>query len=153
MRYQIAAVGKIKHKHLIAGLEYYQKLIKPFAKIEITEVREAGTKTAAKTQELESKSLLKAAKQSYIICLDEKGKSFGSRELADEVSRLESRSVSRISFLIGGAEGHSKDLKEKADLILSLSKLTLNHEMVRLILLEQIYRIETIRAKHPYHRA
>ena len=152
MRYQIIAIGKIKHKYLISGLEYYQKLIKPFAKIEIIELKEAKAKSRAEVQALESKSLLKAAKQSYIIGLDETGKQFSSLELAGKISKLESSSISRVSFLVGGAEGHSKELKEKANLLLSLSDLTFNHEMVRLIVLEQIYRLETIRAKHPYHR-
>lgn len=152
MRYQIIAIGKIKHKYLVGGLQYYQKLIKAFAKIEIIELKEAKAKTRAEVQALESKALLKAAKQSFIICLDETGKQFKSLALAKEISKLESSSISRVSFLIAGAEGHSKELKAKANLLLSLSELTFNHEMVRLILLEQIFRLEAIRAGHPYHR-
>ncbi len=151
MRYKIIAIGKIKEKYLKTGIENYLKRIKAFGKIEILELKEAKAKTRAEVQVLESTALLKAAK-GYTIVLDEIGKQFGSKELADKITQLENSSISQVSFLIAGAEGHSKELKEKANLLLSLSKLTFAHEMVRLIMLEQIYRIEAIRSGHPYHR-
>ena len=71
---------------------------------------------------------------------------------AARIGELEVRSVGQVSFLLGGAGGHSRALKNRADELWSLSKLTLPHELARLVLLEQLYRAETIRAGHPYHR-
>lgn len=152
MRYKIIAIGKLKEKYLRTGIENYLKRINTFGKLEIIELKEAKAKTRAEVQILESQALLKTAKGSYIITLDEVGQQFSSKELSNKITKLENSSISQVSFLIGGAEGHSKELKEKANLLFSLSKLTFAHEMVRLILLEQIYRIETIRSGHPYHR-
>lgn len=152
MRYKIIAIGKIKEKYLKTGIENYLKRINTYGKLEIIELKEVKAKTRAAVQLLESTALLKAAKGSYIIALDEIGQQLGSKELSSKMTKLENSSISQVSFLIGGAEGHSKELKEKANLLLSLSKLTFAHEMVRLVLLEQIYRIETIRSGHPYHR-
>ena len=153
MRYKIISIGKIKDKYLKTGIEQYLKRIKNYGKIDIIELKEAKAKTRLEVQRIESNALIKEARGSYIIALDESGQEYSSVSLSSKITSLENSSISQVSFLIGGAEGHSKELKEKADLLLSLSKMTFAHEMVRLILLEQIYRIETIRAGHPYHRS
>jgi len=153
MRYKIISIGKIKDKYLKTGIEQYLKRIKNYGKIDIIELKEAKAKTRLEVQRIESNALIKEAQGSYIIALDESGQEYSSVSLSSKITSLENSSISQVSFLIGGAEGHSKELKEKADLLLSLSKMTFAHEMVRLILLEQIYRIETIRAGHPYHRS
>lgn len=152
MRYKIISIGKIKEKYLKAGIEKYLKRIKNYGKIEIIELKEAKAKTRTEVQRIESLALLTEARNSYIVALDEIGQQYSSLELSKKITNLENSSISQVSFLIGGAEGHSPELKKKANLLLSLSKLTFAHEMVRLILLEQIYRIETIRSGHPYHR-
>ncbi|HHO56521.1 MAG TPA: 23S rRNA (pseudouridine(1915)-N(3))-methyltransferase RlmH [Trueperaceae bacterium] len=152
MRYKIISIGKIKEKYLKAGIEKYLKRIKNYGKIEIIELKEAKAKTRTEVQRIESLALLTEARNSYIVALDEIGQRYSSLELSKKITNLENSSISQVSFLIGGAEGHSPELKKKANLLLSLSKLTFAHEMVRLILLEQIYRIETIRSGHPYHR-
>ncbi len=152
MRYKIISIGKIKEKYLKAGIEKYLKRIKNYGKIEIIELKEAKAKTRTEVQGIESLALLTEARNSYIVALDEIGQQYSSLELSKKITNLENSSISQVSFLIGGAEGHSPELKKKANLLLSLSKLTFAHEMVRLILLEQIYRIETIRSGHPYHR-
>ena len=73
-------------------------------------------------------------------------------QLAAHITALETRSISQVSLLIGGAEGHSDTLKQRVDESWRLSTFTMPHELARVVLLEQLYRIETIRAGHPYHR-
>lgn len=87
-----------------------------------------------------------------VIALDERGSIPASRELAAKIQAFAERAVPRLSFVIGGDEGLDPSLREEADEVLSLSRLTFTHEMARAILLEQLFRAETIRAGHPYHR-
>jgi 23S rRNA (pseudouridine1915-N3)-methyltransferase len=75
-----------------------------------------------------------------------------SKQVAEMIGKLETQSISTLSLLLGGAEGHSENLKKQAKELWSLSPLTLPHDLARLVLLEQLYRAETIRAGHPYHR-
>ena len=92
------------------------------------------------------------ASSGHLIALDERGKERRSAELAERVTMLENQSVGQISLLIGGAEGLSDEVRGAVSESWSLSKLTLPHELARLVLLEQLYRLETIRSGHPYHR-
>ncbi len=87
-----------------------------------------------------------------IIVLDERGQNLKSTELAKIIENWQINGTSEICFLIGGADGHLQSTRDKADLILSFGKLTLPHMLMRAVLAEQIYRIQTIIAKHPYHR-
>ncbi len=87
-----------------------------------------------------------------VIALDERGINLKSTELAQIISDWQTSGISEICFLIGGADGHLQSTRDKADLILSFGKLTLPHMLMRAVLSEQIYRIQTILAGHPYHR-
>lgn len=90
--------------------------------------------------------------KSKIIVLDEKGSNISSKELAQTILNWQATGSSEICFLIGGADGHLPSVRQKADLLLSFGKLTLPHMLIRAVLAEQIYRIQTIIAGHPYHR-
>ena len=151
MRYHLVTVGQLSRGFYAEGCAFYAKRLERFAKLEQTHLKEARAKDPNRVKELESTALLNAA-SGHLIILDEKGKTHTSRKLAERISDLELRGVSSVSLLLGGAEGHSDTLKAKADEAWSLSKLTLPHELARLVLLEQLYRAETIRAGHPYHR-
>lgn len=122
------------------------------APAEVIEVKDGKDRDSDKRNVAESNSLLQQA-DGKVVVLDERGKNFGSEELAAIVSGWETEGVSRVSLLIGGANGHGPQLREHAGTMWSLSGLTLPHELARLVLLEQLYRIETIRSGHPYHRA
>lgn len=87
-----------------------------------------------------------------IIVLDERGENIKSLELAKRIENWQNNGCSEICFLIGGADGHLQSTRDKADLLLSFGKLTLPHMLMRAVLYEQIYRIQTIIAGHPYHR-
>ena len=87
-----------------------------------------------------------------VIVLDERGENMKSTELAAQIASWQLNGTSEICFLIGGADGHLQSTRDKADLLLSFGKLTLPHMLMRAVLTEQIYRIQTIIAGHPYHR-
>ena len=148
MRYHIAAIGKLKRTFFAEGCAFYIKRLRAYAPLELSELKEA------KTKEAESSALLGAVRKSkpYLIGLDETGKTFSSAQLANHLSRLEGRGISTVGLLIGGASGHSDSLKREVDELWRLSSLTLPHDLARLVLLEQLYRAETIRAGHPYHK-
>ena len=150
MKYQIVAIGKLKRGFLQAGCEHYLARLSAYAKVSVLELKE-GRGAPSDVQEGESAALLGAA-SGYVVALDEAGKEQTTASWAARVGALEVRSVSQISFLVGGASGHGAALRAGVDELWSLSKLTLPHELARLVLLEQLYRTETLRVGHPYHR-
>lgn len=144
MKYDVISVGKVKTGFYREGCSEYEKRLRRYADLTLTTVREG-------TQEVESERLLAQA-SGYIIALDERGKQRTTTNLATHFSNLEMRGINRISLLIGGADGHTEQLRKQADELLSLSALTMPHDLALLVLLEQLYRVETVRAGHPYHR-
>lgn len=100
----------------------------------------------------EAEFLSSSIKGGKVVVLDERGQNMKSTELASIVENWQLNGISEVNFLIGGADGHLQSTRDKADLILSFGKLTLPHMLMRAVLTEQIYRIQTIIAKHPYHR-
>ena len=153
MRYKIIAVGNLKHTSFTKVADHYLQRLNGLSKVDLIEVRPSRKKLLRERQYEDSKLLLNHAK-GHVVVLDERGRDWRSRNLAKHIGDLETRGVSLISFLIGGAEGHSKDLaiSRDADDRWSLSPMTLPHELARIILVEQLYRAETIRINHPYHR-
>lgn len=150
MRYRVVAVGRLKRGFAKAGCEHYRERLAGLAPVEVIEVREArGAPEEVRARE---GAALRAAADGRVVALDERGRAWRSQELAARVAELELRGTSRLSLLIGGAEGLDDATRESADELWSLSKATLPHELARLLLLEQLYRAETIRAGHPYHR-
>lgn len=150
MRYRVVAIGKLRRGFLQAGCTHFLERLSPYAKVEQLELKE-GRGAAQQVAEHEGSALLNAA-SGYLIALDERGTEHSSASWAARITDLENRSVGQVSFLLGGANGHGDALRGAVDEIWSLSKLTLPHELARLVLLEQMYRTETLRAGHPYHR-
>lgn len=151
MRYRLLAVGKLKRGFYRDGCEHYLKRLERFGRVEVVEVSEGrGTRPESVRQE-EGKALLANA-AGWLVALDERGASLRSRELAARLDELELAGHSALTLLIGGAEGLSRQVTSAAMESWSLSPLTLPHELARLVLCEQLYRAETIRADHPYHR-
>jgi len=145
MKYKVIVIGQLKRGFLRDGCDFYKKRLSNYSKIEEIELKESSEK------ERESETLLKKA-GTYVIALDERGEQFTSKAFANYITQLENKSISEVSLLIGGADGHSDALKSRANKLISLSKATLPHELARMMLFEQLYRIESIRAGHPYHR-
>ena len=136
--------GKTKEGFIRSGIDKYLRLLKPYARMELIEVK-AGTGTPSLVIKEESERLLRAVEPPFYL-LDRDGKELSSEEFAEVLSGL-----SRIDFVIGGAFGVSDELKASASLRLSLSRLTFTHELSRLILLEQLYRAMTIIEGRKYH--
>ena len=139
-RIRIIAIGKQRPGWLHDGAAMYCKRL---VGLEIIELKDS-------TPDKEAQAVLASLKNNEkLLLLSEDGKHFSSRQLANKLNELCSN---RLAFVIGGADGHSPKLKDKADQIISLSALTFPHELARLILLEQIYRASTIIQGGPYHR-
>jgi len=152
MQFNIICVGKCKDKNIISMYDDYVKRLRPFAKVNLMELNHGrGSVDEVKKQECDA-ILNKVGKSSFIIALDERGKSLGTAKLADLVKQKTLEGFSDFSLIIGGAEGLHEDIRQKANLVLSLSALTYPHMLVRVILAEQLYRITTYNNGHPYHR-
>lgn len=156
MKFKIVAVGKIKENYLKQAIAEYVKRISRFASCEIVEVDECafnGTPGVAQMNKIvgaEGQGLLQKA-EGMLIALDIGGKQFSSEELARFVERAE-QTHSIVTFLIGGSYGLSDEVKSRADVRLSFGKITLPHQLCRVVLCEQIYRACTIRHNVPYHK-
>ena len=148
----IIAIGKIKEPYFKKAIDEYAKRLRPYAKIKIVEL-EAVPFTKAnqeKAKNEEGKKIIKYLSKlpdKKVIALDEHGKEFNSSALAQHIFKTSGQ----IIFVIGGSLGLSKELLDKVDEKISLSRLTLPHEMARLILFEQIYRVVTIIKGKTYH--
>lgn len=145
MRVSIIAIGKCKKNSPEAAIiaEYVKR---SSWNIQIKEMDNA-------TQEAEAEFLQKAIPHgAKVVVLDERGENLKSLELAAKVEKWMGEGSSEICFLIGGADGHLQSTRDKADLLLSFGKLTLPHMLMRAVLSEQIYRMQTIINHHPYHR-
>ena len=158
MRITIAAAGKIKEKYLKLGIEEFLKRLKPFAQVEICEIHEEkmpeNPSLAEKEQVLrrEGTRLLRLVPEgSYLFVLDVYGKEMSSEELAERIAALSLEGRSSLTFLIGGAFGISREVRDAADTLLSFSPMTFTHQMVRLLLLEQVYRAFKINRGEKYH--
>lgn len=158
MHITIVAAGKIKEKYLAEGIAEFLKRLKPFAQVQIREIPEEKMKEspspAEKEQVLrrEGERLLRLVPEgSYLMVLDVHGKQLSSEELAEKMNALGLEGQSNITFLIGGAFGLSGEVRDAADLRLSFSPMTFTHQMVRLLLVEQIYRAFKINRGEKYH--
>ena len=146
MKITLVAVGKLKEKFLVDGVNEYLKRLKNFCKIEIREVAEC------RTVEDEGKKLLaQVPRESFLIVLDVAGVELTSEDFAQKISELTLRGISDITFIIGGAFGLSDEVRLAADFRLSLSRMTFTHQLARLIVVEQIYRAFKINRNEPYH--
>ena len=158
MKIRIVAVGKLKEKYLREGVAEYEKRLAPFASVELLETREeymAENPSEAQRQQTlakEGERLLRLVpERSFLIVLDVKGKLLSSEALAKELAALALQGQSDLTFLIGGAFGLSPAVRDRADLRISFSPMTFTHQMVRLLLYEQIYRAFKINRGEKYH--
>ena len=157
MKINIIAVGKIKEKYLKEAIDEYKKRLSKFCSLNIMEIDECVAKVEndaniKKSIDDESKSIISKIKNEYIIALDIDGKEYSTLELSDKINDIKLKGVSEISFIIGGSYGLSETIKKRADLRPSFSKLTFPHQLFRVILLEQIYRVFKIENNEPYHK-
>lgn len=159
MKITIVTVGKIKEKYFTLAIDEYSKRLSRYCKLEIIEVADektpddASEATEQQIKKVEGERILKNVKdQSYVVALAIQGKELASEELADKIETLGVSGVSHIIFIIGGSLGLSDEVLSRADYKLSFSKMTFPHQMMRVILLEQIYRAYRINTNQPYHK-
>ncbi|MFA6801291.1 MAG: 23S rRNA (pseudouridine(1915)-N(3))-methyltransferase RlmH [Acholeplasmataceae bacterium] len=145
---KLITVGKMNQKYLNEGIKYYQKQI-PY-KFEIIEVKDGKDEQAIKN---EGEAILKQIHDSdFVIALAIKGQMFSSEEFSQKIEDTMSYHTNDIVFVIGGSYGLSNEVYERCQLLISFSKMTFPHQMMRLIFIEQLYRAFMIMKNHPYHK-
>lgn len=158
MRYHIISIGKIKEKYLTLGMDEFLKRLRPYGQVDITALPEEkmpDNPSAAQKQQVlkkEGEKMLRYVKEgAHVFALDVQGKLLSSEEMADTFSNLELYGCSELTFIIGGPFGLADEVRKRADLCISFGRITLTHQMIRLLLLEQIYRAIKIQRHEPYH--
>lgn len=153
MRVRIIWVGKTKNEQIRALAGEYLKRLTRFARCEVTELNGSAARLAREGIAEESKRIISALNSgAHVILLDVGGRQWSSEELASEMERWQVEGKREVAFIVGGHNGVSAEVTARADVRWSLSRLTLTHEMVRLVLLEQIYRAYTIIHGLPYQK-
>ncbi len=159
MKIDILAVGKIKEDYWKKACDEYLKRLSRYAKVSVTEVKDEKTSEGASERE---NDIVKSAEASrlashmdddaYLIPLCIEGEEKSSEELAKLIAKLETGGVSHIRFVIGGSLGLDDEIKKRGSLKLSFSRMTFPHQLMRVVLLEQIYRAYRIKNNEPYHK-
>lgn len=159
MKVSIVCVGKIKEKFYRDAIDEYSKRLSRYCKLEIVEVGDektpdgAGEKVEEQIRNTEGERILsKIPDNAYMILLAIKGEQLTSEALSEKMTRLAVDGESHICFVIGGSLGTSDAVYKRADYKLSFSKMTFPHQLMRVVLLEQIYRSYKIEAREPYHK-
>lgn len=159
MNITLITVGKIKEKYLKDAINEYSKRLSRYCKLDIVEVSDektpdnASEKEGLAIKEKEGEAILKHVKDNmFVVTLAIEGKMLSSEELAEFIKDLGIRGDSNVAFIIGGSLGLSKQVLSRADYKLSFSKMTFPHQLMRVILLEQVYRGFRINGGEPYHK-
>ncbi len=155
MKIKLVCVGAVRDAALTAAIERYAVRISHYWKFEmaiIPDVKMGRTTDSRRQKELEGEKILaELTPGDFLMLLDERGKELTSREFSDFISRKAVELPKNLIFLVGGPYGFSKSVYDRADGMLSLSKMTFPHELVRLFIVEQLYRAGTISRGEPYH--
>ncbi|MFX3623284.1 MAG: 23S rRNA (pseudouridine(1915)-N(3))-methyltransferase RlmH [Ectobacillus sp.] len=159
MNISIVTIGKLKEKYLKQGIDEYLKRLSTYAKVEIIELPDEKAPENLSEAEMEMvkekegiRILEKVSDDTHVIALAIEGKMKSSEELAKDLDRLATYGKSKIAFIIGGSLGLSSQVMKRANDMLSFSKMTFPHQLMRLILLEQVYRAFRINRGEPYHK-
>ena len=159
MKIKLVTVGKLKEKYLKDGIAEYSKRISRFAAVEMIELADEKTPDRASDSENEkilnlegNRILSKIGDREFVVVLAIEGKILSSEEFSKQLEQASINGYSTLTFVIGGSLGLSKEVKKRANLSVSFGRLTLPHQLMRLVLIEQIYRAFTIQQGSPYHK-
>lgn len=159
MKIKLVTVGKLKEKYLKDGIAEYSKRISRFAAVEMIELADEKTPDRASDSENEkilnlegNRILSKIGDREFVVVLAIEGKTLSSEEFSSQLEQASINGSSTLTFVIGGSLGLSKEVKKRANLSVSFGRLTLPHQLMRLVLIEQIYRAFTIQQGSPYHK-
>lgn len=146
MQIRVIIAGKPALAYAKTGCEEYLKRLSRFGNYELLIIKAGG-------REEVSARLLEKSQGCFRVAMDERGECLTTRKFAERMDALAMRGdVKTVAFLIGAADGHTPELRQACDLILTLSSFTLQHELALLVLLEQLYRVESLKSGSPYHR-
>ena len=155
MRIELPFLGKTKDSFIAEGISRYENRLRHYTSLQVNLLKVKIKKgwTAEQEREEEGRVLLSSLSASAVkVVLDSKGKQVSSEDLAGLISRWEQEGRKQVAFLIGGPTGHSRQVLASADMLLSFSRMTFTHDMIRLFLMEQLYRAYTIKAGEKYHK-
>jgi 23S rRNA (pseudouridine1915-N3)-methyltransferase len=159
MNIQIVAVGKLKEKYWVQGIEEYTKRLGPYAKLQMCEVADEkapDSMSVAEERQVKEREgeriLAQLNADVYVIALAIDGQAWSSEQLAGKLDELGTYGRSKVSFVIGGSLGLSDGVLQRADMKLSFGRMTYPHQLMRLILVEQVYRAFKIMRGEPYHK-
>lgn len=155
MNVNVICVGKIKEKYLNDGINEFLKRMTAFAKVQVIELKEDGNDSNRELSiKKETEEIIKIVQKNrgYTVLLDISGKNYSSEEMATEIEKIAVGGVSTINFVIGGSYGVGDELRKLSNMRLSFSKMTFPHQLMRLILMEQIYRWFGILNNNKYHK-
>jgi 23S rRNA (pseudouridine1915-N3)-methyltransferase len=155
MRIRLIQIGKNQESFIGDGCAFFERKLKHYCQFEIVTIsalKNANTLSKEEIKKQEGEQLLKTIDSKSLICLlDERGKTFDSIDFSRQMEQWAVAGRSQIDFIIGGAFGFSDSVYKRADFKLSLSPMTLSHQLIRIVFLEQLYRAFTILKKEPYH--
>jgi 23S rRNA (pseudouridine1915-N3)-methyltransferase len=155
MKIQVMALGRPRESFIAQGVEHYQVRLKPLLPIEwvfLPETNRGKSLTEERRKELEGQEFLKRiTPQDVLFLLDERGRQLSSGELSETIYRCLGQGQGKLIFLVGGPYGTSQELQKRANMVISLSKMTFTHEMALLLLSEQLYRAAMIHSGSKYH--
>jgi 23S rRNA (pseudouridine1915-N3)-methyltransferase len=159
MNVKIIAVGKIKEKYIQDGIKEFSKRLSRYCSLDIIEIDDEKAPEGLSEKEMKivkqkegERIIAKIPQNSFIISLEIQGKLLTSNELSEKIDDLMINGVNNITFIIGGSLGLSDEVLNKSNFRLSFSKMTFPHQLMRLILLEQVYRAWRIMKGEPYHK-
>ena len=154
LKIKIVAVGNIKEDYFIDAAKEYCKRLSKFCEIEVVEVKEfAGQSKSSVAQVMEYECEgIKKYLAGYVVALDKSGKQLDSEDFAKLIDKVGVGGQSKLTFVIGGSHGLTDEIKNLANMVMSFGKLTYPHQLMRVVLLEQIYRAETILNNITYHK-
>ena len=159
LKVDLIVLGKIKEKYLNEAIDEYKKRISRFASLNIIELKDRDKPDKLSDAELEKiideeseEILTKVDETSYVITLEIAGKLLTSEEFAEEIKNVSVRGYSKITLIIGGSNGFNKKVSNKADLKISFGRMTMNHKLMRVVLMEQIFRCFKIINNEAYHK-
>ncbi|MFE4704869.1 23S rRNA (pseudouridine(1915)-N(3))-methyltransferase RlmH [Peribacillus simplex] len=159
MKITIITVGKLKEKYLKQGIAEYTKRLSAYANIELVEVPDEKAPENLSSADMDivkqkegERILAKVSPDTYVITLEINGKQLTSEQLATHLDQLATYGKSKIAFIIGGSLGLGNEVLSRSDYALSFSKMTFPHQLMKLVLVEQIYRAFRINRNEPYHK-
>ncbi|MEE9437969.1 MAG: 23S rRNA (pseudouridine(1915)-N(3))-methyltransferase RlmH [Saprospiraceae bacterium] len=155
MKIEFWYIGKTNEKYLTQGMAIFEKRLKHYCKFNITTIKDVKPGQSQLETKQREWELIKSklSTNDYLILLDEIGEMYNSKNFAKKIEKLQMNSSKRIVFLVAGAFGAHQEMQNRADSLLSLSKMTFSHQMIRLFFLEQLYRAFTIIRNEKYHNS